>query len=227
MFSGYKQSQSFVLDIFLAVEAYVKEKEGRDRIFDHLQLWDEGDLYRLVSAFLGVRFPMALALNKCDLPTSEEFIDEIKAKLPIHGAHDGIGLSAHKEMQFMRDCIRLAKKGGISASIKHEIVSSSIPNGVWGCLQSVMAIRSPVLVFPVNDMSTYEPLPGMTKYATRDPSLPHEGMVSYLTRSGGCAPSNWHVDKNIYTPTTTKNESKPALRDVLLMKPGSTVEDVL
>jgi len=38
MFSGYKQSQSFVLDVFTAVETYVREKEGQDRIFDNLEL---------------------------------------------------------------------------------------------------------------------------------------------------------------------------------------------
>ena len=40
--------------------------------------WDEEDLHRLVSAFLGVRFPIALAFNKMDLSrarsTSKTFL---------------------------------------------------------------------------------------------------------------------------------------------------------
>jgi hypothetical protein len=221
MFSGYKQSQSFVLDVFAAVETYMKENEDRDRIFDNLTLWDEGDLHRLVSAFLGMRFPMALALNKVDLPTAAHFVNDIKMQLPIHGAHVGIGLSAHEEMSFMRQYI-LAKE-----ERDHQIRSSdNFPNGVWNCLQSAMSLRAPVLVFPVNDMITYEPLPGMTNYATRDASLPNIGMICCLTHAGGCAPSHWDTEKNIYTPSITKSESKPALRDALLLKPGSTVEDV-
>ena len=53
MFSGYKQNQSFVYDVLLATEKYLNEYEGRDRALEHLDTWDEGDLYRLVAAFLG------------------------------------------------------------------------------------------------------------------------------------------------------------------------------
>ena len=223
MFSGYKQSQAFVVDVFSAVEAYVREKEGKDRTFDHLDLWDEGDLHRLVSAFLGIRFPMVLALNKCDLPSSAHFISDIKAQLPIHGAHVGVELSAHKEMQFMRHYIGLAKE-----ECKDDTaVTSSFTHGVLDCLQSAIAIRAPVLVFPVNDMMTYEPMPGMINYATRDASLPSQGMISCLVHAGGCAPSQWDADKHVYSSAIRKNGRKSVLRDVLLMKPGSTVEDVL
>lgn len=227
MFSGYKQSRSFVLAVFTTVAKYTKEREGRDNIFENLQSWDEGDLHRLVSAFLGVRFPMTLALNKCDLPTSVQFINDIKDQLPIHGAHTGIGLSAHKEMQFMRHYIELAKKERNCHGSEVGSVSSDIPIGVWDCLQAAMAIRSPILVFPVSDMESYEPLPGMTNFATRDASLPNRGMISCLIHAGGCAPTHWDQQKNIYVPSIPKYDMKPSLRDVLLMKPGSTVEDVL
>eukprot|EP00956_Cyclotella_meneghiniana_P015249 scaffold23177_cov68-Cyclotella_meneghiniana.AAC.1 len=181
MFSGYKQSQRFVMNIFSAVETYVKEKEGRD-LFDNLEVWDEGDLHRLVSAFLAVRFPMTLALNKSDLQSSAKFIADIEANLPIYGAYSGTG--------------------------------------------SAMVLNSPVLVFPVHDMLTYEPLPGMTQYAISDSSLPNVGMVSCLGHVGGIAPSQWDATKHIYTQFLAKSNAKPSLRDVLQMKPGSTVEDV-
>lgn len=102
MFSGYKQNQSFTLGVFKAVEEFVKANDGRERIFEHLDTWDDGDLHRLVSAFLGARFPMALALNKSDIPSALLHINDVNSKLPIHGAHIGVGMSAYEEMVFVR-----------------------------------------------------------------------------------------------------------------------------
>jgi hypothetical protein len=132
-------------------------------------------------------------------------------------------------MKFMRHYIGVTKKeykGFHPVHQKKSLDESIIPNGVWDCLQAAMSIRAPVLVFPVNDMLTYEPLPGMTNYSTRDASLPNRGIISCLTQAGGCAPSHWDADKLSYALSMTKNEIKPALRDVLLLKPGSTVNDV-
>ena len=47
MFSGYKQREAFTYDVLLSVERFVKEKEGREHIFDDLGAVDEGDLHRL------------------------------------------------------------------------------------------------------------------------------------------------------------------------------------
>jgi ribosome-binding ATPase YchF (GTP1/OBG family) len=105
MFTGYGQSQALLHDVIVAVEKYMEEREQRDRAMDHLHEWDEGDLHRLVSAFLGVRFPMALALNKADLPSAKAFIDEVQDALPIHGAHIGVPLSARSEMTFVKQHI--------------------------------------------------------------------------------------------------------------------------
>jgi len=102
MFSGYKQSQAFTHDVFSAVEKYVREKEGRCDVFNNLEEWDEGDLHRLVSAFLGARFPMALALNKNDVPSAARYIGDIGARLPVHGAHVGVGMSTRAEMKFVQ-----------------------------------------------------------------------------------------------------------------------------
>jgi len=226
MFSGYKQSQSFVLDVFAAMEKFMLKTQSRDRIFDNLDSWDEGDLHTLVSAFVGVRFPMALALNKCDLPSAASFIKDIKSQLPIHGAHVGVGLSAHEEMKSMRHNVGLALKSSEPSATRPQDIVGEFPNGVWDTLQSAMSLRVPVLVFPVNDMKSYEPLPGMTQFATRDSSLPNKGMISCITCSGGIAPFNWDAQNDIYIPMSNSNHTKPALRDALLMKPGSIVEDV-
>lgn len=53
MLSGYKQSQAFVHNVLLTLDTYLYKHEGRDHALNHLDTWDEGDLYRLVSAFLG------------------------------------------------------------------------------------------------------------------------------------------------------------------------------
>jgi hypothetical protein len=74
-------------------------------------------------------------------------------------------------------------------------------------------------------MQTYGPLPGMNNFATRDPSLPSKGFINCLKSAGGQGPTNWDDNKDMYV-VQGKSEMKPALRDVVLMKPGSTVNDV-
>jgi hypothetical protein len=222
MFSGYKQNQSFTFDVFTAVEEFVKVNDGRERIFDHLETWDEGDLHRLVSAFLGARFPMALALNKCDIPPAELHIKDINSKLPIHGAHVGVGMSAYEEMLFVRQQVSHTLKNASA----HSLPSQPASGRVWDCLQAAMTLREPAVVFPVNDWKTYEPLPGMSNYSTRDSSLPNNAFVQCITASGGSAPSQWSGLRCAYVAELKDNTKQHALRDVLLLKPGSTVEHV-
>ena len=224
MFSGYKQSEAFVWDILLSVENFLLNHEGRDHALDHLRSWDEGDLYRLVAAFLGVRFPTALALNKSDLPSSKEHCEKIKKALPLHGAHVGVPMCAHQEMQFVRQHIYSA----IARNSKKEVIpqTSSPPIRVWKCLQSAMKLREPVLVFPISDKETYQPLSGMFNLATRDASLPSFGMISCLECSKGTVPSMWDSENKMYYSNPGDIKGGQVLRDCLVMKPNSTVEDV-
>lgn len=227
MFSGYGQSQAVTQGVLNAVEKYLEQMEGRDHALDHLDEWDEGDVHRLVSAFLGVRFPMALAINKSDIPSSKQNIEKIQAALPIHGAHVGIPLSARREMQFVRRNIQAAL--GLSSQVKkgsEGMHDEAKPIGVWQCLQSSLALREPILVFPVSDFNSLSPLPGLLKHATEDPSLPNKGSVACLQQAGGSAPTLWEPGQSNYAPPSGKRNSSTCLRDVLVMKPGSTVEDV-
>ena len=100
---------------------------------------------------------------------------------------------------------------------------STPPLGVWNCLTSAIHLREPILVFPVSDMATLAPMSGLNKAAVGDPSLPNAGMVRCIEASGGSPPSCW--DKGHYS-MPAKESSTTKLRDVILMKPGSTVEDV-
>jgi hypothetical protein len=60
----------------------------------------------------------------------------------------------------------------------------------------------------------------MNRVAIEDASLPSPGMISCLMAAGGSAPTLWK-DGNYVT-----SSSPVKLRDALVMKPGSTVEDV-
>lgn len=226
MFSGYKQSEALVWNVLLRVESFLFEQEGRDRALDNLSSWDEGDVYRLVTAFLGVRFPTALALNKYDLPPSAQHCKDIIEGLPLHGAHVGIPMSADQEMKFVRHHIYSAIAPD-SQVCSIDSSNTSPPTKVWNCLQSAVKLRQPVFMFPVLNMEKYTPLPGMFNYATRDASLPSLGMISCLEAGGGEAPSNWDSSSNCYYSNPNDSESdQQILRDCLIMKPNSTVEDV-
>jgi ribosome-binding ATPase YchF (GTP1/OBG family) len=217
MFSGYGQTQSMTRNVFSALENFLADELQRDRALDHIDEWDQGDVHRLVSAFLGVRFPMALALNKCDLPSSLKHAERILLKLPIHGAHVGTPMTAKNEMGFVRDHLT-----------NETSEEATIPTGVWTCLTSAMMLREPILVFPVSDMVTYAPMPGLNRAAAESPSLPSPGIITCIKAAGGSAPTCWEDKQEKYLPAN-KNQNKDQssmLRDVVLVKPGSTVEDV-
>ena len=226
MFSGYKQSQSFTWNVLLAVERYLYKSEGRDHALDHLDMWDEGDIYRLVAAFLGARFPMCLALNKSDIPSAEKYCDTLLSSLPKDGAHVGIPMSAKKEMNFVKEHICSSNKSNNTAKVVDEHSDLCPPFNVWNCLKAALGLREPVLCFPVSDMCSYAPLPGMSNYVTRDASLPNRGMISCLKAANGKAPTLWDDSSDQYLLPLDKMEvSSQALRDVIILKPGSTVED--
>jgi len=220
MFSGYGQREAMVETVFLALEKFLEEKYHRDKALDHIDTWDECDVHRLVSLFLGVRFPMALCLNKFDLPAAKKFTKEIQLSLPIHGAHVGTPLSARAEMKFVKEQM-------CGSKVEGEI---SPPFGIWQCLTSAMMLQEPVLVFPVSDMVTLAPMSGLNKAAVEDPSLPSSGMLRCIQAAGGTLPSCWNdIEKTYCMPSKLRERGvgkSMRLRDALLMKPGSTVEDV-
>lgn len=216
MFSGYGQTQAVTQRVFSALEKFLDDTYQRDNALDQVTLWNQADIHRLVSAFLGVRFPMALALNKHDLPSSKKHSKEILSALPVHGAHTATPLTARHEMNFVRQYLTGSKQDGDCA----------IPSGCWQCLTSAMMLREPVLVFPVSDMTTYTPLMSLNKEAIGNPSLPSKGMIRCIKASGGSSPTCWNDSQEGYFLPSKKEIAENKLRDVILMKPGSTVEDV-
>lgn len=217
MFSGYGQSQAMTEHIFSAVEIYMEMKYQKDSVFDSIESWDEADVHRLVSAFLGVRFPMALALNKYDLSSSKEHVRMIQEALPIHGAHVGTPLTAKSEMNFVHQ--------HLTGQESKKVIKA--PSGVWQCLTSAIQLCEPIFVFPVSDMTTYAPLPGLNDRAIGHPSLPSLGMIFCIEGSGGLSPTCWNSEQKTYVlPKKDDLLNKGRLRDVIPMKPGSTVADV-
>eukprot|EP00536_Pseudo-nitzschia_multiseries_P000529 jgi/Psemu1/233699/estExt_Genewise1.C_60210 len=232
MFSGYGQKVEMIETAFSALEKFLEERYQRDRALDKIYEWDECDVHRMVSLFLGVRFPMALCLNKYDLSSAKTFVNDIQQSLPVHGAHVGTPLSAKKEMSFVREQMMLAKLPAGATSSNGETASTAPPLGVWTCLTSAISLRQPIIVFPVSDMTTFAPMTSLNKVATGDPSLPSSGMVSCIQAAGGSAPSCWNPDDRNYTMPSGKDSKNgnhgvvDKLRDAILMRPGSTVEDV-
>ncbi|KAL3932863.1 MAG: hypothetical protein SGBAC_010649 [Bacillariaceae sp.] len=226
MFSGYGQTQGLTERIFVTLEKYMEEHHGLERVFDSLATWDEADVHRLVSLFLGVRFPIALALNKHDLPTSQKHVHEIEEALPMHGAHVGTPLTARSEMNFVKEHLM----GTAAVATNNSKSESKAPFGVWQCLTSAVKLREPVLVFPVSDMKTYAPLHSLKDRAVGHPSLPSVGMIRCITGSGGVSPSCWNGAQQLYVPPNNKHSDNKGeiqkLRDVIPMKQGSTVVDV-
>jgi ribosome-binding ATPase len=226
MFSGYGQNRHMTQFVLDAVEKYMNDQLSRKRALESLLDWDEGDVYRLVSAFLGARFPMALALNKNDLPMSASYVSDIVAALPRHGAYVGVSMSARKEVLYMKHILEKCYRAtpSSSSSNSHDIMLEGNTFHVWQCLQKAMSLREPVVVFPVAEFNQYTPLLGMNKNAIYDPSLPSKGMVACLQSTKGSIPSCWDVKTSTYVASGKRNGT--ALRDALQMKPGSTVEDV-
>lgn len=212
MLSGNKQNQAFVYNVLFSVEKYLHDKKDWDHALRKLNTWDQGDRYRLVAAFLGgnllawVYFYDSIShhwkpnfkkknstischsyieprLNKYDIPSAKTFCSEIIQSLPFHGAHHGTPMSAHEEMLFAKRCMMIAR--GHEIKKHHPIDSLTPPHGVWNALQSAITIREPILVFPVSDIETYQPISPMTEFAINCPSLPNAGMVECLKASGG------------------------------------------
>jgi hypothetical protein len=222
MFTGYGQREAETGAILNELEGYLDKRYQREHALSDLRSWDQADIHLLVSAFLGVRFPMTLALNKSDLPSSRNYIETIQKSLPMHGAHHGTPMAAEQEMLFVRSCLA---KSRVSVDMAMENAFSP-PQNVWACLTSALSLREPVLVFPVVDMISYAPLPGLDRCAAEDASLPSVGMIRCIEASGGHRPSCFDTKIGNYAVPNKENSSHQKLRDFLLMKPGSTVEDL-
>ena len=217
MFSGYGQPPSVTDVILLKVEQFMVLRD-KPNALENLDTWTQADVVRLASAFLGVRFPMILSLNKSDVPSSTKHIEKILSCLPIDGAHVAIPVSAKSEMNFLKHYVLKSTDTGSGAT------SMKPPERVWETLSKALESLHPVFIFPVEDFTSYRPLSGLTRQALEHASLPTPGMIACLEGARGGPPTHWNSDLQCYSAIKDARSSL-SLRDVILFKTGSTVED--
>ena len=193
LFSGYRAGRPAVLAALARAGLDANRLSGPAG----LPAWGSADLHRLVACFLRVRFPVVLALNKADLPTSAGYIAAIRAALPneaavpvcaraewLLGNAAAAGMARYAEGGASAEALPGADDAAATA-VRHAQVTSLDVFGSTGVLQAlslaVMA-RRPLLVLPVTDAATC------------------------------AAPGEAH-------------ESAAALRDCVMVRPGSTLDD--
>uniref|UniRef100_A0A7S3R6V4 RWD domain-containing protein n=1 Tax=Dunaliella tertiolecta TaxID=3047 RepID=A0A7S3R6V4_DUNTE len=220
LFSGYHAPQALVYEVLEHVGLSVHKLLLNNGVgaIDTLCAWGEADLHKLVAAFLAARFPILLALNKCDTASAPRHIRRIREALPQEPA---VAMSAASE----RWLATTARKGQVvyqdaapSASVAPGCDDASVarqvaelnrrvlgPFGGTGALLAVstaVAMRPPAVVFPVGDLNTCTALPART-----------------IATGGGLLLGGEDAKARAA-------EGPTVLRDAVLMKPGSTPADL-
>lgn len=144
LFTGYRQRNEMIENVLDALEV-----EGHN-VEDFVK-WTRVDVRRLVSCFLGFRFPTVLACNKID-KANEGVLESLLGKLPMHGVQDGVGVCASNECEIVRRAID-----------GKDISDLEITENVWKTISKGISMSSTVFVFPVIDLSTCMSLPSMIR----------------------------------------------------------------
>jgi len=142
-----------------------------------VETWGILDLHLFVAHFLSVRFPMCLALNKCDRLLASGrmgMLEKAKEAAAAQG-YLAIPCSAMLESELLRDAAEGKLQYVLGASVVKGNVSEQTKQmleffgstGVVECISQAVALREPLLVYPVvqNDQSFKECLqcfPGTT-----------------------------------------------------------------
>jgi len=176
LFSGYQGSKDAVQTAIFRAKLDILTVHN----------WTREDLHRVVAHFLSVRFPMCLALNKCDKllrSGGEGRIAEAKSAAEEKG-YLGVSCSAMTETKLLH----LANLGAIeydlgSTNLKiidetklsdafkndaaaqerflsnaHHVLEKLDGTGVMDCISAAVQLRKPVLVYPVSDLHTGAPI---------------------------------------------------------------------
>ncbi|GMH88463.1 hypothetical protein TrVE_jg6959 [Triparma verrucosa] len=194
LFTGYRQQNSMIERVLDALEA-----EGHN--VDDFVKWTRVDVRRLVSCFLGFRFPTVLACNKID-KADEGVLEGILERLPAHGIREGVGVCALSECEIVRKAI----DGKDTSDLE-------ITENVWKTLSKAVSLSSTVFVYPVIDLNTCMSLPSMVKNV--------EG--------GGGSTSATAISENHKKSLAARGGRPPEagmLQICVCMKEGSTVSDV-
>ncbi|GMH85360.1 hypothetical protein TL16_g10205 [Triparma laevis f. inornata] len=194
LFTGYRQRNEMIENVLDALEVQGYNVE------DFVK-WTRVDVRRLVSCFLGFRFPTVLACNKID-KADEGVLESLLGKLPMHGVRDGVGVCASNECEIVRRAID-----------GKDISDLEITENVWKTISKGISMSSTVFVFPVIDLSTCMALPSMIRNV--------EG--------GGGSTSATAISENHKKSILARGGKGPEpgkLQICVCMKEGSTVSDV-
>mmetsp|Transcript_10517 Transcript_10517/g.19682 ORF Transcript_10517/g.19682 Transcript_10517/m.19682 type:complete len:867 (-) Transcript_10517:1093-3693(-) len=152
------------------------------------QLFTRADLHRLVAHFLSVRFPMCLALNKCDIlldkvdgHVGEKTINQAQA-IALEQGYGSITCSAMLESTLLslakqgvvdyqlggtgfeiKDADKLKQfdpTGKISTALESatSLLDRFGTTGVTDCISTAIHMRHPILVYPVSNLKTGSPV---------------------------------------------------------------------
>ncbi|KAF8071272.1 GTP-binding protein [Scenedesmus sp. PABB004] len=193
-----------------------------------LAAWGEAELHRLVAHFLCARFPILLALNKADLPGARAHIEAVLATYP-HAPAVAVSAAAERELQALRragaaryddgaGAASLAPGGGAAdgpagaalARVSAAVLRPLGSTGVLAALATAVALKPPRWVFPIADRETCAALAAGAR-----------GGGGGGGGGGSAAALGWGVDAKARAAA-----GRAVLRDCVLLRPGSRVEDV-
>lgn len=166
LFSGYQAPKSVI--------QRAAKRASLD--IDDATSWSSFDVHRLVAHYLSIRFPICLALNKADmLPEGSEgaaVVEECSRIARLQG-EVAVPVSARAESwallklaaAFNKDSsmAALLPPEGSPAWIDNERCLASVSKlyggtGVLECISAAVALRPPILCYPVSDVDSEAPV---------------------------------------------------------------------
>eukprot|EP00760_Papus_ankaliazontas_P037017 PhM_4_TR8417/c0_g3_i1/m.8156/K06942/ychF; ribosome-binding ATPase len=148
MFSGYQVRHSLILDVLRALGLSLKEFAAQ------VSHWKRADVHRLVAVFLRHRFPVMVALNKCDRDTASSNIDRVRAAYP-HETVVPVCAMAHVDVLSGR-ALTSAQQSRLDACA----VLCDRKTGVELALTTAVTLRPVLRVYPIQDTTTFEACKG-------------------------------------------------------------------
>jgi len=154
--------------------------------------WSRSDLHRLVAHFLSVRFPMLLALNKCDQVLDRIDKVNVASKAAIKQGYLSVPCSARLETELIQlnNENQIDYEMGSNMFITHELKNAHSKSvyesakllldhfgstGVLNAISTAACLLNPLMVYPVRDLTSAFPVdPASKSEAYRDciPCLP-------------------------------------------------------
>ena len=153
MFTGYHATEAMVA--LAAKKAGISQQE-----LESLVSWPAITLHKLVAAFIKVRFPVVIAMNKCDVGTAVKNSEFVRQNLPKN--QPVVDLSANYETQLiqLRDAGKISYRvggvpeGEVPDHITRFLASHGNTTGVTEVISMAVSLRPTVRVYPITDAST-------------------------------------------------------------------------